>query len=111
MLQGLSIHHLKSVPQALQNVVDGKCEAHKVQQGQMQGPAPGSGQPPVPAQAGDEGMESSPVKKDLGMLEAERLDTTQPCAFGPQKPMVPWAVSPAPWAAGLGGICPSAPLW
>ena len=45
----------------------GLCEPHEVQQGQVQGPAPGSGQSLLSVQAGgDEGIESSPAKQDLG---------------------------------------------
>ena len=44
----------------------GQYEHHEVQQGQIQGPAHGSGQPPLSIQDGDKGIERSPAKKDFG---------------------------------------------
>jgi len=58
----------------------GPCEPHEVQQGQVQSPARGSGQPPL----GDEGLEGSPEEEDLGVLVDDRL--------GHEPPM--WARSP-----------------
>ncbi|PKU46051.1 rna-directed dna polymerase from mobile element jockey-like [Limosa lapponica baueri] len=52
----------------------GPCEHHKIQQSQVQGLAHGSGQPPVSIRMGDEGIDSSPVEKDLGVLLDEKLD-------------------------------------
>jgi len=51
-------------------------EPHEVQQSQVQGPAPGSGQPRYQYRLGDEGMERSPEEKGLGVLGDAKLDMT-----------------------------------
>lgn len=51
-------------------------EPHEAQKGQVQDPATNSGQWPIPLQAGNEGLESSPVQKDL-VLEGKKLDMSQ----------------------------------
>lgn len=70
---------------------------------QVQGPAAGFGQPPVP---GDEGIESNPGEQQLEVLTNEKLDKTPQCALASQKVNVSWVASKAVWPAGQGrGFC------
>ena len=60
----------------------------------------GQGNPKHRSRLGEEGMESSPKEKDLGVLVDGKLTMSQQCA------PVCWAASRAVWAAGRGGDSP-----
>jgi len=62
------------------------CQSHEVQQGQVQGPAHlGWGNLWYHYRLGDKRIESSPVKKDLGILVDEKLVMGHQCSLADLK--------------------------
>lgn len=59
-------------------------------------PEPGSGQPLVSIQAGDEQSEGSPAEKDLVVLAGERLHWVSNVPSKPRKTNVSWAAAKSP---------------
>lgn len=82
----------------------GLCEPPEVPHGQVPGPAPGSGQTPIPAQSGGEGLESN--GEGLGVAEAGKAgQDAATCVDSPEGTHVLGSF-PAAGTAGQGrGSC------
>ncbi|TRZ22339.1 hypothetical protein HGM15179_004757 [Zosterops borbonicus] len=64
----------------------GRENPHEVQQGPVQGPAPGEEQAPGPAQAGAAPLRSSSAEKDLGVLVGLKVTRSQQGALVARSP-------------------------
>lgn len=75
--------HVHAIQRDLDKTERWANEPHEVQQGRLQGAAPGSGQFQAQTQARQ--RMDSPEKKDLGVLVNEKINISWQCVFAARK--------------------------